>query len=54
MVAPHPANDRKLSAQAAADKAERDAKALAGMRKNRRGPGGGGGDARPGARPTRP
>ncbi len=48
----HPANDRKLSAQKAAEKAERDAKALAGMRKNRSG--GPARDARPGARPTRP
>lgn len=45
----HPANDRKISAQKAAEKAERDAKSLAGMRKGRSG-----GDARPGARPVRP
>ncbi|MFC3687114.1 23S rRNA (guanosine(2251)-2'-O)-methyltransferase RlmB [Aquipuribacter hungaricus] len=45
----HPANDRKIGAQKAAEKAERDARSVAGMRKSRPG-----GDARPGARPTRP
>ncbi|MGJ7441147.1 23S rRNA (guanosine(2251)-2'-O)-methyltransferase RlmB [Aquipuribacter sp. MA13-6] len=52
----HPANDRKLAIESAEKKAERDAKALAGMRKGRpgSGPGGSGGGAyRPGGRPTR-
>ena len=49
----HPANDRKISAEKATEKAERDAKSLAGMRKGRTG-GPPRGDARPGSRPTRP
>ncbi len=50
----HPANDRKLAKEGAEKKAERDAKALAGMRKGRPGAGGPTRDARPGTRPTRP
>lgn len=50
----HPANDRKLAREQATDKAERDAKALAGMRKPRPGTSSAGRPAPRDGRSTRP
>lgn len=50
----HPANDRKVAAQKAQEKADRDAKALAGMRRSRSGDGTSRPSSRAGGRPVGP